>query len=86
MYFHSGIFFKELLRLLCVFWVQIDTDDFRVISLKFVDDFFQGSTSSTSNIKEVSFQHCHVVHHLNVCDYGKESTDKEIINEDRYLF
>lgn len=62
----SWIIFKDLLGFLSVLRVKIDADDFGIIGLKFVNYFFQRSSSAASDIEKVSFQHGHVLHHLDV--------------------
>jgi hypothetical protein len=66
----SGIVFKELLGLLCVFGMEVDADDFGVVWLELWDDFFEWSTGAAADVKEVAFEHGHVVEHLEVSGDG----------------
>ncbi len=86
MNFDSGIVLKELLGLLGVLGVKIDANYLSVVGFECGDDFFERGTGTTSYIKEVVFEHGHVMKHSNVCGDGEEGADKEVVDEDWDFF
>ena len=78
----SWIVLKYLLSFLSVLWVKVDSDHFCVIDFNFIDDLFEGSTSAASDIKEVSLEHGHILHHLHMGSDCEECADEKVINVD----